>query len=88
VANKHYVYKKEVATAFPKFFELVTKNRTNENEEIYMVEKSFQLNDWVAVAYDTWYIGKIVSMNPTVVEFMEQHLNEKYDLFTVSLLYF
>jgi len=44
------------------------------------IEDTFthKIDDWVAVLYDKWYIGRILSIVPFRVDFMEQYLPEKF----------
>ena len=35
-------------------------------------EKSYEIDDWVVVLYDIWYIGQIVNENPLTVKFVER----------------
>jgi len=93
VAKKHYVHKVGTDSAFPKFYQMIREknekieeDRSSENsylkarilqEPIKKLNADFEINKWVAVVYQKWYIGKVIEANPIVVDFMEEYLLEK-----------
>lgn len=66
VARKHYIHKSAESTAFPEFFQIVV----NSNDKL-------NIEDWVAVVYDRWYIGQIMSTTPLTVKFLEEFSSQR-----------